>query len=514
MPADRVRSPSIPDTAGAGLGAARRRALLALGGLAAGGLLGACGGSDASAPAPVSPPNSGNPTPTPGPVPNPQPVPAGSLTSASVTVTGTVQSTIPARFAGLSYEKNSMALPRFTGTNAGLIGMFTRLGPSLLRIGGNSVDETQWHPTGAGQTAGQVAPSDIDALAAFLAATGWTVLYGVNLAASTPELAAEEVAYAVSALGAHLYAIEIGNEPDLYGDKYFSPWTLADFEARWASFRTAILAAAPGVVITGPADAGNITTWTIPFGQSVGSAQIALLTQHYYRGNGQSASSTDALLITPDTALAADLAQLGAGAMTIGVPFRVAETNSFYNGGADGVSDSYASALWVIDHLFHIALAGGVGANLHGGGDGSGYTPIADDDGVVVAARPEFYGLLLVTLAGQGSLLATTVAAGSLNVTAYTVAAADGTLYAVLVNKDSSANLAVTIACPQSVKSASLKLMTGPALDATSGVAIQGAAVGVDGSFTPAPDYTLTVGEGQVQCYLPALSAALVRIET
>jgi hypothetical protein len=155
-----------------------------------------------------------------------------------------------------------------------------------------------------------------------------------------------------------------------------------------------------------------------------------------------------------------------------------------------------------------------VGANLHGGGNGSGYTPIADENGVVVEARPEYYGVLLFTLAGPGSLLQTAVAAGSLNVTAYTVAAADGTLNTVLVNKDSSANLAVTIECPHTVKSASLKLMTGPALDATTGVAVQGAAVGFDGSFVPAADYTLTVSQDTVSCYLPALTAALLRIES
>jgi hypothetical protein len=54
--------------------------------------------------------------------------------------------------------------------------------------------------------------------------------------------------------------------------------------------------------------------------------------------------------------------------------------------------------------------------------------------------------------------------------------------------------------------------MTGPALDATTGVTIQGAAVGADASFAPAADYTLTVDQGTVACYLPPLTAALVRI--
>jgi hypothetical protein len=64
----------------------------------------------------------------------------------------------------------------FSAESADAIGLFKLIGPSLLRIGGNSVDKTTWVPNGAGRTSGQVSPSDIDALAGFLKATGWQVL--------------------------------------------------------------------------------------------------------------------------------------------------------------------------------------------------------------------------------------------------------------------------------------------------------------------------------------------------
>lgn len=477
----------------------RRIALGAVGCVMADALLGGCGGSNGGAASTAAPPA------------NPQPIPSGPHTLAAVSVSASGLGSIGGGFAGLSYEKNSMALPRFAPGNSNLIGLFRRLGPSLLRIGGNSVDTTHWAASGPGRTSGQVAPSDIDALAGFLQASNWTVLYGVNLATSTPAAAAAEVAYAVQSLGSSLYAIEIGNEPDLYGGKYFPSWSVADFEQLWGQFRSAILQAAPDVKLTGPAAAGNIDSWTVPFGEHVGSGEIELLTQHYYRGNGQSASSTVAELVSPDAHLVADLATLAAGAAAIGVPFRIAETNSFYNGGANGVSDSYASSLWVIDDLFNIAQGGGVGANMHGGGDGDGYTPIADSDGVVVEARPEYYGLLLFTLAGQGTVLKTSVTAGSLNVSAYAIRTQGGGLSVVVVNKDSTQNLQLSVDTGISVDSAALLVMTGPALDATSGVAIQGAAVGPDGSFTPAASYTPGIAAGVVNCYVPALSAVLIR---
>ena len=57
----------------------------------------------------------------------------------------------------------------------------------------------------------------------------------------------------------------------------------------------------------------------------------------------------------------------------------------------------------------------------------TGYTPIADSGGAVVEARPEYYGILLFTLAGQGTLYTTSLSGiGSLNITAYAVKTSSG----------------------------------------------------------------------------------------
>lgn len=80
--------------------------------------------------------------------PNQQPAPAGPLTQASLNVTATAAGSIGPAFAGLSYEKSELYGPLFTASNSNLIGMFKRLGPSVLRIGGNSVDKNVWTPNG------------------------------------------------------------------------------------------------------------------------------------------------------------------------------------------------------------------------------------------------------------------------------------------------------------------------------------------------------------------------------
>jgi hypothetical protein len=459
--------------------------------------------------------------------PNPQPTPAGPLTQASLTVTATAAGSIGPAFAGLSYEKSELYGPLFTASNSDLIGMFKRLGPSVLRIGGNSVDKNVWTLNGPGQTPGQIAPSDVASLAAFVKAAGWQCLYGINLGgaatgATTPALAAGEVTYAAQQFGSSLLGIEIGNECDLYGDAgsyYAGNWSLSQFLTLWGQFRAAILAGTPGVPITGPADAGNESTWTVPFSETVTKSEISLLTQHYYRANGELPTSTAAYLITPDPALIANLAILEAGAKTIGVAYRMSECNSFYNGGSSGVSDSYASSLWVIDYLFNCAQSGASGVNFHGGGDGPGYTPIADSAGSVVGARPEFYGVLLFTLANQGALYTTQISAGSLNVTAYAVKASSGGLNLIVVNKDLTQNLQLTTQLPESASSATLLAMTqltsgatAPDLSATSGVTIQDAGVNPNGTFSPAAAYTLEPSGSQLTCYVPALSAILIQI--
>jgi hypothetical protein len=471
---------------------------------------------------------------------NPQPTPSGSITAASLSVSTTIAGIIGPAFAGLSYEKGAIyeSPYLFTAANADLVALFKLIGPSILRIGGNSVDRNVWTPSGAGKTGGQIAPSDVDALAAFVKAAGWQCLYGINLggagphpytsgsivAATTPTLAAEEIAYVYQAFGSSLLGFEIGNECDLYGGSYFSgaTWNLSTFESLWSQFRTAIVTQTPAVasLCTGPANASNESSWTVPFGQYATKSDISLLTQHYYRGNGQSASSTAANLVTPDASLVNNLKTLNTGAEGVGVPYRLTECNSYYNGGSNGVSDAYCSSLWIIDFLFDCALNGCVGTNFHGGGNGDGYTPIADSGGTVIEARPEFYGILLFTLAGQGSLYTTSLSnIGSLNITAYAVHTASGGINIIVVNKDSAQNLQLTVELPQNVSSATLLEMTqltsgasGPSLSATSGVTIQGSSVGANGSYSPGAAYTLSTSGAKLTCYVPYLSSVLIQI--
>ena len=441
----------------------------------------------------------------------------GAVIQANVVVSTAKTGTIGTGFCGLSYEKSQMALPFFESQNTRAVALFKRLGVGHLRIGGNAVDKTQWVANGRGQTAGQVAPSDVDALASFANATGWSVLYGVNLATSTPALAAAEVAYVAKALGSKLAGIEIGNEPDGYNGTYFkSGWSEAAFNTRWQQFASAILAQSPNVALTGPGIGilGHVNSWIAPFAAAEGT-QVKQLTQHYYIADGTSPASTMNVMLTPDPALAIGLEQLQTLAAGYKVPFRMTETNSFYNGGKPGVSNAGGSALWALDYLFQLAEGGAAGADFEGGGSFSkGYQPISDSSGLVLfAPQPMYYGMLLFTMAGPGTVLSTSLSAGSVKASAYTVEnVRSGALSVVVINKDSSQNLKLEINAGRKITKATSTVLTMPSLTSTSGITIQGSGVGVDGSFSPQAATALTVSGNNTSVSVNAFSAALIQI--
>jgi hypothetical protein len=442
-----------------------------------------------------------------------QPIPAAVQTVATATI-GSPVGTIPDYFMGLSYEKGDFVSESlFTAANTSLAGLFNRLGNGVLALGGNSLDKTLWAPEGSGNTPGQVSPVDVDNLAAFIALTNWKVLYGVNLGTSTPALAAAEVAYVQSRLSDVLIGFGIGNEPEEYSLSYFpSGWDLTAYEALWQQFRSAILSTTPSAVITGPASGGDVTTWTVPFFLSPNGKFVSLLTQHYYRGNGHSVNATAANLVSPDLTIIADCVALKSAVSGRKIPFRFSETNSYLYGGSPGASDAYASALWVIDHLFNIALGGGNGVNVQGGDVGY-YTPIANYGSSVLEARPEYYGLLLFSLAGQGTLLRTTLSHKDFNATIYTVLAASGAMSIVIVNKEVFQSLKITIDCGKAIEGGDLIELRGTTLTATTGQTLQGGTVDNGGSITQGTPYApANFSSSWVTCYVPAISAVLLRV--
>jgi hypothetical protein len=430
-------------------------------------------------------------------------------------------------FCGLSYEKSQLTGHLFVASDTNLIHMFSQIAPAVLRIGGNSVDRTCW---GGLSNTTPITASEVDAFAGFIKAlpTNWHVIYGINMSVNDTTNCAAEAAYVAKALGPRLLGFEIGNEPDLYHGNGIRPstYTYAQYLAQWRALAMAIIGAVPGRAITnggngwtltGPASASNTKGYTVPFAGDEGGL-ISMVTQHYYRANGQSPSSTLQLLLQPDPNLPGTVSDIVAAATAANLPlgFRMDECGSFYNGGAPNVSDAYGTALWSLDFMFTLALNGCQGVNFHGGGDGPGYTPIADNGTTVVQARPEFYGLKIFSLVSPGRIIPATVSpavlslAPGINFTAYGVRRSNGGIGAVLINKGTNDAVSVTINLGTDVSAAQLMELTGPALNSTNGYTLGGAPIKPDGSWAGGYQSVISATNGQLTVLVPPISAILL----
>jgi hypothetical protein len=231
--------------------------------------------------------------------------------------------------------------------------------------------------------------------------------------------------------------------------------------------------------------------------------------------NGQSDASTIDFLLQPHPALVTDLQALAdaAASHAIADGYRLSECNSFYNGGAPNISDAFGTALWAIDFLFTNAEYGSTGANFHGGGNGTGYTPIADQNGGVVGARPIFYGMLLFSKIGQGTMLGTSGVPAAINFSAYAVASAAGGTTVVLDNKDRATAVHAIVDRGTAATSANVVFLRGPSLDATTGVTLAGAPISPDGGFAPDPPTSLPTAGNTFTVDVPPASAALVTVQ-
>ncbi|WP_260704084.1 NHL repeat-containing protein [Edaphobacter flagellatus] len=449
-------------------------------------------------------------------------------------------------FDSLSYEKGQMQIRLLTNSDTALINLFKLLhAPNtggILRIGGGSLETAVWTPAGAGQTSGQIAPADVDALAGFLEATGWKVLYGIPLeaygstganAATAEANAAAEAVYVAQKLGSSLYAFEIGNEPDGYG----SGWSYANYQTAYKNVASAIEAALsnnslPVVPLAGGAFAGD---WMFPsFAQArvPDVYQKGVLTQHYYRGApSPTPPNTVADLISyPDTNLQNTASLLEYNGYTNDTHWSMAETNSYYSGGTHGVSNSYASALWSIDHVFTMAQFGGVGSNFHCGNTVS-YSPIYNSGNTVLGPQPILSGMVLAAQTGNGYMQRTIINGNTsgANISAYAVQS--GSTLNVVVDNKSGQALSITLTPGRAVNTGSLQILTNATIPNTtaplttaqittvlsdtsaSDVSIQGSTIGTDGSFTVNSPYTLPVVGNAVTFTIPPLSAALVKLQ-
>lgn len=447
---------------------------------------------------------------------------------------------IPADFTGLSYESAQLGDPTFfSPANTELIGFIRRLGRSgVLRIGGNTSEYSYWTPQGAapesdtererneanvpqqaiGPDTGhgpakhrKITPKAIQNLAEFVHATGWKLIYGLNMGTENADTAAAEAAYVTHAIGDRLIAFQLCNEPDLFSRNGLRKpdYNYAQFAGEWQHFYEVIRQKVPNAPFAGPDTAFN-NEWLVPFAKQF-QHDVAFLSQHYYaEGPPTDPSMTIQRLLRPNPKLAAEFQGMARTKAESNLPFRLAETNSCYQGGKQGVSNTFASALWGADLMYQLASAGGVGINFHGGGYGW-YTPIAGTVPNGFLARPIYYGMLLFAEAGSGHLIDAHLDNPQLPlVTAYGLVNETAAMKAIVFNKDSDRAVHLTVDSGGSAGRAQALRLIAPRLDDTTDVTLGMNPVGPSGAWNAEHEEDLPVHSGAAGIELPPGSAALV----
>ena len=318
-----------------------------------------------------------------------------------VTVEGAISRAVPSDFLGLAMEYR--AIPEVTGAglagvNPVLVQLIRNLSPQgrpSLRIGGQSTDRTWWPVPGMRRPLGvtyNLTPGWMATARTLAIATDAKLILGVGLEANRPRIDAVQAAQLQSGIGRHyLGAFEIGNEPELYpviawyrtlhgvpipwyskvGTEIFSRGLGYNPGAFVSDFSRA-LAALPPAPAAGPVT--GLLTWIKAFQPFVSRrSRVRMVTWHAYGLNQcvtvptspQYPSVPNLLSARASRGFVNGISPYVALAHGAGDTFRVDEMNSVTCNGRVGVSNTFASALWVMDALFTLAGDGVDGVNIH-----------------------------------------------------------------------------------------------------------------------------------------------------
>jgi hypothetical protein len=305
---------------------------------------------------------------------------------------------------------------------------------------------------------------DIDELFDFARAADVKVIYSFRLKNGDPTESARLAGYIAAHDADMLDSYSIGNEPNFYFKSFEA------FFAEWKPHYDAILQAVPNAMFDGPGAAtGNfpLKLATALFAEG----HLAMASDHYYfLGSGRTGEkdppATRARFLTNslEAGYKRDYDRVGAVLAAEGVPYRIDEMNSCYNGGAKDSSDTYASALWALDCTHWWAAHHILGMNYHTGDsvgrDGGFAAPnyaafmrAADGKGFMI--RPLAYALLAFSQGAHGRPLGVEIqAVPALNFNAYAYRDVDGSTYVTLINKsygDNAQSASVAIKLPPGV---------------------------------------------------------------
>jgi hypothetical protein len=453
----------------------------------------------------------------------------------------TVGNPIPGGFVGLSMEFRGLA--SYAGLDPKAPSpvfeqLLRNLAPGqspVLRIGGDGTDWT-WYPVpGIARPGGvkyDITKAWLGTVRSVAEDLNARVILGVNLEANSTRVASAEANAEVSQIGRKwIRALEIGNEPELYGT--FSWYKTAsgqhidgrpagyDYTAFLGDYARMVKVMPPGVALAGPSS-GSLTYLAALGGFLTDYPRVRVATIHRYplKHCGTS-TATIGDLLSNDAAqgLGASVASYVPVVHARHVPLRIDELNAITCGGVRGVSDSFASALWAVDALFSLARTGVDGVNFHT--VPKTINELVSSDFVHGHWRsfvhPQYYGMMLFAQAAPaGSRLLRIAGAPAPGVHAWATRGREGAVRVVLINKSQSRGQVVKLKIPGAHGPGVLERLRAASARATSGVTLGGESFGSETTTgrlagTPSTDSVTATGGGYV-ITVPAASAALLTI--
>jgi hypothetical protein len=404
----------------------------------------------------------------------------------------------------------------------------------VLRVGGDTTDDTWWPTRRARKPAGVVFTLTrrwIATIAAMANKLGARLILGIDLEADDTRVAAAEAKALIAGIGRQrVEALELGNEPELYSsfDWGFSgapgrprSWDFARFDRDFAR----IGAALPHVPLAGPVvGQPNWFGYTNRFLSDQPRVTIAALhrypLQQCFLRPTQIKYPSIAHLLDPANSrgLADSVAAAVRAAHAHHDTLRIDEMNTLSCGQAPAVTNSFASALWSLDVLFEMARVGVDGVNLHTFPGASAqlfaFTRVHGRSRATVL--PEYYGLAMFAQAAPArSRLLKVSSTGGPQLKPWATRAADGTLRVVLINESTHTRV-VAVRAPAGAGTATgtLERLDAPSITATAGVTLAGQTFGAASGLPVGPPLTAAVAPhaGRYTVRVPAGSAALLTI--
>lgn len=433
--------------------------------------------------------------------------PSVGLTSdVTVDTSGAAEGTLDDNYVGLSFGTNLLNTGQFDNVG-NLAELLKNLGTSDMRFGGIVAD----------QNFSGITPQALAALARLTKASGWSVIYTENIAQFDAPRVAADAAAVSKALGGSLLAFACGNEPEFFQSDGVRPkdYTVGDYLSDAANCMEAIDTGDPNAPIEGP-DTVTEPTWPTAYAANeVG--MIKLFGIHFYPLpcglNGETPAERAAELFSQSESNRETgwFNWAAADAKSDKAQLWMTEVNTACGGGDPGLSNTFASALWVVDYLLSGAEHGVSGMNVQGSLTAckgyQGYSPLCEVSTNEYAAEPIYYGMLFTHLLGTGELLPVTVSGG--DIVAFALKSATGGIHVILENLGKQ-QAVVGLSAPNSTSSATVLHLSAPSLLATSGVNIQGATVGANGSIKPGAPDTVQCSAGDCPIRVAPYSAALI----